>query len=63
MLAPIHAASATFIYRIEAASLLPRNTYGNLLSFHPYYEVAFFKRHKNLLYYFKIGNNNIIYRY
>ncbi|CAJ2669215.1 unnamed protein product [Trifolium pratense] len=48
------------VRRIEAASLLDHNTHGNLLSFHPYYEVAFFKRHKNELYYFHICNDNNI---
>ncbi|GAU23218.1 hypothetical protein TSUD_172460 [Trifolium subterraneum] len=49
------------IYRTQAAiSLLHLNNNSKLLSFHPYNEVAFFKRYKNLLYYFKVGNNNII---
>jgi hypothetical protein len=48
------------IHTIEAASMLHLNTHGNLLSFHPYYEIAFFKLHKNLLYFFNISNNNII---
>ncbi|GAU16427.1 hypothetical protein TSUD_117760 [Trifolium subterraneum] len=39
------------MFEIESEELMPLNTYGKLLSFHPYHEVAFFKRGTQLYLY------------
>ncbi|XP_045797912.1 uncharacterized protein LOC123892118 [Trifolium pratense] len=43
------------VHRIETRSLFPLTSV-NLSLFHPYYEVAFFKRQENLLCYFNLSN-------
>jgi hypothetical protein len=48
------------ITRIEDARLWDLNTYGALLPYHPYYNVAVYESRDYLLYYLNIGDNNII---
>ncbi|WJX13316.1 hypothetical protein P8452_03715 [Trifolium repens] len=48
------------ITSIEDAKLWDFNTYGVLLSYHPYYNVAVYKSRDYLLYYLNIGDNNNI---
>ncbi|XP_004516536.3 uncharacterized protein [Cicer arietinum] len=43
------------IHNIENENLWHLNTYGELLSFHPYHQVAFFKRKKFQFFCFQIG--------
>ncbi|PNX96314.1 F-box protein [Trifolium pratense] len=44
------------VFEIESEELMPLNFYGKLLSFHPYHEVAFFKRGTQLYVYFTEPN-------